>query len=122
MVKNFMIFIATSWSETMFVSNHILTDLKEIDEDLFKKLAVNAYSCIDKKNLAKILGVKFNPEHVQLRPGDTLLKVVIRGGKLSPYDEELPENVFLEFYCYTVFDANTHVITEKCEEEILMEE
>lgn len=115
-----MIFIATSWSETMLIGKHTLADLHEIDEDLFKKLAVNAYSCIDKKNLARILGVKFNPEHVQLRPGDSLLKVVIRGGKLSPYDEELPEDVYLEFYCYTVFDSNTHVIVEK--EKVLMEE
>lgn len=114
-----MIFISTSWSETMLVGN-TLVDLHQINEDLFKKLAVNAHSCIDKKNLAKILGVEFNPEHIQLRPGDALLKVLIKGGKLSPYDDELPENVFLEFYCYTVFDPNTHVIIEK--EEIKMEE
>lgn len=119
MVK-ILIFIATSWSETMLVGNHTIADVHKIDEDLFKKLAVNAHSCIDKKNLAKILNVEFNPEHVQLRPGDSLLKVLIKGGKLSPYDEKLPENVFLEFYCYTVFDSNTHVIVNK--EKVLMEE
>lgn len=117
-----MIFITSSWSETMLMGSNTLVDLRKIDEELFKKLAPTAYSCIDKKNLAKILGVNFNPEPVQLRPGDSLLKVLIKGGKLPPYAEELPENVFLEFYCYTVFDQNTHVITEKNEEKVLMEE
>ena len=117
-----MIFISSSWSETMLVGNNTIANIHKIDEDLFKKLAVNAHSCIDKRNLANILGVEFNPEHVQLRPGDALLKVLIKGGKLSPYDEELPNNVFLEFYCYTVFDPNTHVIMEKINEEIKMEE
>lgn len=115
-----MIFIATSWSENMLVGNHTLVSLHKIDEDLFKKLAVDAHSCIDKPNLAKILGIEFNPEHVQLRPGDALLKVLIKGGKLSPYDDKLPENVFLEYYCYNVYSPSTHVIIEK--NEIKMEE
>ena len=87
-----MIFISTIWSETMLVGEHTLVDLHQIDEEVFKKLAVDAHSCINKPNLAKILGVEFNFEHVQLRPGDALLKVVIKGGKLQPFDEELPEN------------------------------
>lgn len=120
MVNFNMIFIATSWSETMLVGKHTIVDIHQIDEELFKKLAVNAHSCIDMKNLAEILDVNFNPEHIQLRPGDSLLKVLIKGGKLYPYDTELPEKVFLEFYCYTVFDSNTHVITDN--EKILMEE
>ena len=115
-----MIFISSSWSETMLVGKHTIADLHKIDEDLFKKLAVNAHSCIDKKNLARILGVKFNPEHVQLRPGDALLKVLIKGGKLSPFDSELPDDVVLEFYCYSVYSPNTHVIVEK--EKLTMEE
>lgn len=102
--------------------DHLLVDIHQIDETLFKKYAEIAHSCIDKPQLAKILGVEYNPEHVQLRPGDSLIKVLIKGGKLSPYDDKLPENVFLEYYCYTVFDSNTHVINEKIEEKILMEE
>ena len=120
MVLKTMIFIATSWSETMLVGNHTIADVHKIDEDLFKKLAYDAHSCIDKESLANILGVEYNPEHVQLRPGDSLLKVLIKGGKLSPWDDELPENVFLEYYCYTVFSPETHVIVEK--ELIKMEE
>jgi hypothetical protein len=104
----------------MLVGKHTIADIHQIDEDLFKKLAHNAHSCIDKENLAKILGVEYNPEHVQLRPGDALLKVLIKGGKLSPFDDELPDNVFLEFYCYNVYSSSTHVITEK--ELIKMEE
>ena len=104
----------------MLVGDHYLVDLHQIDEDLFKKLSVDAHSCINKQNLAKILGLKFNPEHVQLRPGDALLKIVIKGGKIAPYDEELPENVVLEYYCYNVYSPNTHVILEK--EQIKMEE
>ena len=115
-----MIFITTGWSENMLIEDHYIFDFHEIDEEMFRKLSNDAHSCINKPNLAQILGVKFNPEHVQLRPGDSLLKVQIKGGKLSPYDEELPDNVVLEFYCYTVFDPNTHVIIEK--NEIKMEE
>jgi len=102
------------------IDNHQLVKIDQIDEDLFKKVASTAHSCIDKANLAKILSVKFNPEHVQLRPGDSLLKVQIKGGKLSPYDEELPDDVVLEYYCYTVYSQNTHSIIEK--ESIKMEE
>ena len=115
-----MIFISSSWSETMLVGKHTIADIHQIDGDLFKKLAHNAHSCIDKENLAKILGVEYNPEHVQLRPGDALLKVLIKGGKLSPFDDELPDDVFLEFYCYNVYSSSTHVITEK--ELVKMEE
>ena len=115
-----MIFISTAWSETMLVNEHSIVDLHQIDEEMFRKLAVGAHSCINKENLAKILDVEFNFEHVQLRPGDALLKVVIKGRKLQPFDYELPKNVYLEFYCYNVYSAETHVIMEK--EEIKMEE
>ncbi|MBQ2832413.1 hypothetical protein [Methanobrevibacter sp.] len=118
-----MIFISSSWSENMFMPDHLLVDIHQIDEEQFKKYAEVAHSCIDKPNLSKIIGVDYNPEHVQLRPGDSLLKVLIKGGRLSPLDDELPEDVFLEYYCYTVFDPNTHVINEKIEEnKVLMEE
>lgn len=115
-----MIFISSSWSERMLVGNHYLVDFHEITEDMFQKLKVDAHSCIDKPALAKILNVDYNPEHVQLRPGDILLKVQIKGGRLSPYDEELPDDVFLEYYCYNVYSPSTHVIIEK--ESIKMEE
>ena len=108
-----MIFISSSWSETMLVGKHTIADIHQIDEDLFKKLAITAHSCIDKENLANILGVEYNPEHVQLRPGDALLKVLIKGGKLSPFDNELRDDAFLEFYCYNVYSPATHVIVEK---------
>ena len=115
-----MIFISTSWSENMLLDDHYIFDFHEIDEKMFKKLSTDAHSCINKPNLAKILGIRYNPEHVQLRPGDSLLKVQIKGGKLSPYDDKLPENVVLEYYCYTVYSPNTHSIIEK--ELIKMEE
>lgn len=115
-----MIFISSSWSENMLVGSYYIVDIHQIDEDLFKKLSVDAHSCIDKQNLAEILGIEYNPEHVQLRPGDSLLKVQIKGGKLSPYDDTLPSNVFLEYYCYTVYSPSTHEIVEK--ELIKMEE
>lgn len=118
-----MIFISTYWSETMLVGDHTLAEIHQIDASIFQKLAVGAESCIDMPNLARILGVKFNPSHIQLRPGDSLLKVAIKGGKLSHHDNELPENVYLEYYCYTIYSPNTHVIEERIEnEKILMEE
>lgn len=115
-----MIFIARSWSETMLVSDHLIFSLDKISEESFNRYARYGQSCIDMPNLARILGIEYNPEHVQLRAGDCLIKVRIKGGKLHPYDNELPDDVVLEYYCYKVFDPNTHVITEK--EQIKMEE
>lgn len=114
-----MIFITTQWSEKMFVSDHLLFSLDRIDEETFTKYKEYSHSCINLPNLAKILGLKYNPEHVQLRPGDALIKVQIKGGILQPYDEELPEDVVLEYYCYKVYSAETHVIKEN---ELIMEE
>jgi len=120
MLVRCMIFIASTWSERMFASDHLLFSLDEIDEELFDKYKEYAHSCINLPNLAKILGIKYNPEHVQLRAGDCLIKVLIKGGKLHPYDEELPEDVVLEYYCYKVYSPETHVIIEK--EQLKMEE
>jgi len=117
-----MIFIALAWSPNMVIDRHYLLDYHEIDQKLFHGLAEYAHSCMNKANLAKILGIKYNPEHVQLRPGDTLLTVNIKGGRLADDAEELPENVMLEFYCYNVYSAETHVIMEKEELKIKMEE
>ena len=115
-----MIFIASSWSENMLVSDHLIFSLDKISEDVFKKYSQYAYSCMNMANLARILNIEYNPEHVQLRAGDCLIKVQIKGGKLRPYDEELPDDVVLEYYCYKVYNQSTHVITEK--ESIKMEE
>lgn len=117
-----MIFISTYWSETMLVGDHTLAEIHQIDESTFKKLAAYAESCIDMQNLAMILGVDFGLSHIQLRPGDSLLKVAIRGGKLSPNDQKLPENVYLEYYCYTIYSPDTHIIEKIENEKILMEE
>ena len=115
----FMIFITQKWSEKMLVSDHLLFSLDRIDEETFNKIKEYSHSCINMPNLAKILDVKYNPEHVQLRAGDCLIKVQIKGGILQPYDEELPEDVVLEYYCYKVYSPETHVIIEK--ENILEE-
>lgn len=115
-----MIFITNYWSEQMLVSDHLIFSLDKISEDTFKKYSEYATSCMKLPTLARILGINYNPEHVQLRAGDCLIKVLIKGGKLHPYDEKLPENVVLEYYCYRVFDPNTHVIVDK--EKICMEE
>lgn len=104
----------------MFTSDHLMFSMDRIDEETFKKYKEYSHSCINMPNLAKILGIKYNPEHVQLRAGDCLIKVLIKGGKLQPYDEELPEDVVLEYYCYKVYNPSTHVIIEK--EQTVMEE
>ena len=108
-----MIFIASAWSPNMVVDDHCLLDFYQIDRATFKKLCPYAHSCMNKENLAKILRIKFNPEHVQLRAGDCLMVVHIKYGKLQPDAEELPRNVRLEYYCYNVYSPSTHVIVEK---------
>ena len=113
-----MIFISSAWSPNVAVDDHLILDFRKISEEKFREYSEYAHSCMNKRNLAKILDLKYNPEHVQLRPGDSLIAVHIKGGRLQNHDEELPRNVFLEYYCYTVFSPETHVINEK----ILMEE
>lgn len=113
-----MIFISNSWSENMLVSDHLIFSLDRISEEVFHQYKEYAHSCMNHINLARILEVKYNPEHVQLREGDCLIKVQIKGGKLHDHDEEPPEDVVLEYYCYKVYSPSTHVIQEK----ILMEE
>lgn len=108
-----MIFIASAWSPNMVVDDHLLVDFHKIDERTFRKYCEYAHSCMNKTSLANILGIKFNPEHVQLRAGDTLIAVHVKGGKILAYRDELPENVILEYYCYTVYSPNTHEIIEK---------
>ena len=108
-----MIFISSSWSPNMVVGDHYIVDFHKIDEELFKKYSEYAHSCMNKVNLAKILNIKYNPEHVQLRSGDALIVVHIKGGKLSPHDDELPDDIVLEYYCYNVYSSTTHVIIEK---------
>lgn len=108
-----MIFIAAQWSEKMLVSDHLLFSLDRIDEETFNKYKEYSHSCINMYNLAKILDVKFNPEHVQLRAGDCLIRVQIKGGIIRPDDETLPNGVVLEYYCYKVYSPETHVIIEK---------
>lgn len=104
----------------MVVGGHHIIDMKELSKDMFDKYSHYAHSCMNKPNLAMILGIEYNPEPVKLRAGDALITVQIKGGKLSPYDKELPEDVVLEFYCYNVYSPSTHVIIEK--ESIKMEE
>ena len=104
----------------MLAMSHWLFDCHKISEKEFQMWSFDAYSCINKKNLATILNVAYNPEPVQLRPGDILLVAHLKGGRLPDHANELNEKVILEYYCYRVFDPNTHVIYEK--EEILMEE
>ena len=96
----------------MVVGDHHIIDIKQISKEMFNKYSHYAHSCMNKANLAKILGIEYNPEHVQLRSGDSLITVQIKGGKLSPYDEELPEDVVLEYYCYNVYSPETHSIIE----------
>jgi len=115
-----MIFISTSWSPSMTVSDHCIIDYRKITKADFDKYKQVAISCINKPQLAKVLHLAYNPEHIQLRPGDALLVAHIKGGKISPYDDELPEDVIVEYYCYNVYSPETHVINEK--ELIKMEE
>ena len=106
----------------MLAMPHWLFDCHKISKKEFLMWSFDAYSCINKKNLANILNVAYNPEPVQLRPGDILLVAHLKGGRLPDHANEIDDNgnVILEYYCYRVFDPNTHVIANK--EEILMEE
>ena len=115
-----MKFITSSWSPNMLAMPHWLFDCHKITEKEFVMWSMDAYSCINKKNLANILEVPYNPKPVQLRPGDVLLVAHLKGGRLPDHAESLDDDVILEYYCYRVFDPNTHVIIDK--EEVLMEE
>lgn len=115
-----MKFIGTSWSPNMVSINEWDMRCHKITEEEFKFLCYDAHSCINQENLAKILGVEYNPEHISLRPNDVLLVAHLKGKKRLPTDvEELPQGMVLEFYYYQILESETPLIRE---EEILMEE
>lgn len=116
-----MKFISTSWSPNMVTVGDALLDFHELSKEEFQAYAYGAYSCLNQRNLAEIFGLDYNPEHVQLRYGDILLVIHLKGGKLSPDANKIPEHVIVEYYCYRVLKKdNAHVVNEK--EEILIEE
>ena len=112
-----MKFIATSWSPNMIrnMIPHKEWDMRchELTEEEFFFLSKGALSCLNHRGLAKILGLNFNPKHVSLSIGDTLLVTHLRGGHLPEYAEELTEEVTLEFYCYQIMESAAPLIREK---------
>ena len=86
----------------------------KLTEEEFKALAYDAHSCINQQNLANILGVEYNPEHISLRLNDVLLVAHLKGkGRLHPYSDELPSDMLLEFYCYQVMETSTPLIRDE---------
>ena len=121
MVNFFMKFIGTSWSPNMVSIKDWDMRCHQLTEEEFKFLCYDAHSCINQENLAMILGVDYNPEHISLRPNDVLLVAHLKGKmRLADDVEELPQGIVLEFYCYQILESETPLIRE--EEEILMEE
>lgn len=112
-----MKFIGTSWSPNMIrnMIPHKEWDMRchELTEDEFYFLSNDAFSCINHRGLAKILNVAYNPEHISLNIGDTLLVAHLKGGRLPEDAEELNENVILEFYCYQIVESSAPLIREK---------
>ena len=115
-----MKFIGTSWSPNMMTVDEWDLHCHKLTEEEFNVLCYDAHSCINQESLANILGVKYNPEHISLRPNDVLLVAHLKGkGRLNPEDDELPEGKVLEFYCYQVMESDAPLIRK---EEVLMEE
>lgn len=109
-----MKFISTSHSPNMMSLGDWDMKCHKLSEEEFRALSYGAHSCINQENLAKILGVEYNPEHVSLRPGDVLLIAHLKGrGRLPPYVDELPEGTVLEFYCYQILETSSPLIREE---------
>ena len=113
-----MKFIGTSWSPNMVSFSQWDMSCHKLSEEEFKFLSYDGFSCIGHRGLANILNVAYNPEPINLRPGDVLLVAHLKGGRLPDHADEIPSNVVLEFYCYQIRESSSPLIRE----EICMEE
>ena len=76
----------------------------ELEYDEFKALSYDAYSMIGHKDLANILGVKYNRENIKLNKDDVCFVAQVWGGRLPEGTTELPEGVELRFYCVKIIE------------------
>lgn len=113
-----MKYVCIGQSPNMFNMPKWGMDCHELTQNEFTALAKDAYSCINHKGLAHVLGLKFNPGHANLRPGDVLLSIHLKGGFFPPEAMEKPDDVILEFYCYQITESSSEFRGEK----VLMEE
>ncbi len=77
----------TGWNNEFINSNQFRT-----------KVLDGRKSIIGHKDLATVLGVEFNRENVELKPGDSLLVAQVIGGRLPEGTTVLPIGFDIEFF------------------------
>lgn len=107
-----MKYITNSFSCQMIRDPNCLVAIHELDLHEFQRLSDGVLSVVGHKDLANIIGVKYNRESIILNKGDTLYVAQVTGGRLPEGTTSLPIDVELKFYCVKILE-NLIVQNEK---------
>lgn len=80
-----MKFITSSFSPNMIISNNFDDEWRELTEEEFRALIIDAHSCVGHEDIAEILNVKYNKEPIKARYNDILLYANMERGVLKFY-------------------------------------
>lgn len=91
-------FIANAFSLQMLKNGSCSLSITEIDEKEFNEIKPTAHSVVGHPDTARVLGVQFNRESVQIDEGDTLYVAQLSGGRLPEGATELPKGFAFKYY------------------------
>lgn len=95
-----MKYVGNSFGAGMLSDPDVIEINKELDYDEFQALAYGAKSVISNEDLAKCLGLEYNPGRIIINPGDIYLYIYTVGGRLPDTFDDLDElSVELHFMC-----------------------
>lgn len=91
------VYVLNSWSWTMTNPKFGDCHFEDLSEEEFDKEVIGAISCIGNPILAKVLELPFNPQYIDLKPGDTALVINLSGGRLRVGDKSFPDDVDVKY-------------------------
>jgi len=97
-----MKYIINGYSPSMLSEYGLIIIQKELEYEEFQAYTYGGKSMIGHKDLAKLLGLEYNPGNIIINPDDICLSVFTKGGKLPKKLnnlDELPKGVELKFVC-----------------------
>lgn len=96
-----MKYVINGYSPAMLSDYDVLIIQKELSYEEFKALCYGAKSMVGHKDLAKCLGLEYNPGNIIINPDDVCISIFTKGGKLPKHFTELSEielnNIELRF-------------------------
>ena len=98
-----MKYVINGYSPAMLSDYDVLIIQKELSYEEFKALCYGAKSMVGHKDLAKCLGLEYNPGNIIINPDDVCISIFTKGGKLPKHFKDLSEielrDIELRFVC-----------------------